>query len=86
MKKQTTPSRLPDLKHSEAMSPGMKVAAGQIERAVAIWAGEMSFAITRAPWARRSCVVGMPGPQPRSRIVGCGWEVIDVALEETMDV
>lgn len=37
----------------------------------AIWAGEMSFARTRAPAERRRVVMGMPGPQPSSRMEGC---------------
>lgn len=72
MKKQTHPSKLWGGRERVVMSAVENVAFelwGWVCRRVlarAIWAGEMSFARTRA-LEERSWVVVRPGPQPRSR-------------------
>jgi len=83
VKRQIAPSRVEGGRVRRVMSEGMKwmfllvvvlvvvVLAGiwrQWDFARAIWAWEMSFARTLAPRERRRRVMGMPGPQPSSRM------------------
>ena len=78
MKKQMTPEREEGGRERRVMSAQENATferlGWELRRvfAVAIWAGEMSFARMRAP-AERSWWVVRPGPQPSSRIEGGCW-------------
>lgn len=66
------------------MSLAMNFAFGLAHEVLAraICALEMSFARTWAPVERRREVMGMPGPQPSSRILGCDFD--DGAVRRTL--